>query len=310
MPPSSPTPRSRSPLEGQDPRHRRRVGEREIGAVPQRPSSHPVPSGIRHRRGGEVRRAGPPDPGRRRDVPGARNPDPHGVSESHDEPQSGLADRRSGNRGSARPPRLGQTRGARARHRAPPAGRHTQPRASLRGLSLPVVGRHAAARGHRHGHGRRAVAAARRRADDGAGRDHSGSDPGPAAPDSGSHGNGPRPRLPRHGRRGGDVRYRRGDVRWTDHGDRADEGSLRGAAAPLYAWIAHLDSERQRSRRPARSHPRPAAEPGGVARGCPFAPRCRFASPECAATPVELRPAGEDRRSACLFPERIDGAPS
>ena len=44
-------------------------------------------------------------------------------------------------------------------------------------------------------------------------------------------------------------------------------------------------------------------------RGCPFAPRCRFASPECATTRVELRPAGEDRLSACLFPERLSGAP-
>ena len=42
-------------------------------------------------------------------------------------------------------------------------------------------------------------------------------------------------------------------------------------------------------------------------RGCPFAPRCRFASPDCAATPVELRPAGEDRLSACLYPERLNG---
>ena len=43
-------------------------------------------------------------------------------------------------------------------------------------------------------------------------------------------------------------------------------------------------------------------------RGCPFAPRCRFASPECETTPVELRPVGENRRSACLYPERMDGA--
>ena len=44
-------------------------------------------------------------------------------------------------------------------------------------------------------------------------------------------------------------------------------------------------------------------------RGCPFAPRCRFASPECATTPVELRPVGEERRTACLYPERVDGVP-
>ena len=38
--------------------------------------------------------------------------------------------------------------------------------------------------------------------------------------------------------------------------------------------------------------------------GCPFAPRCRFASPDCRTTPVELRPVGEDHLSACLYPER------
>ena len=44
--------------------------------------------------------------------------------------------------------------------------------------------------------------------------------------------------------------------------------------------------------------------------GCPFAPRCRFASTDCATTPIELRAVGEDRRSACLYPERMDEAPS
>ena len=43
--------------------------------------------------------------------------------------------------------------------------------------------------------------------------------------------------------------------------------------------------------------------------GCPFAPRCRFASPDCANTPVELRPSGENRLSACLYPERMNGGP-
>ena len=41
-------------------------------------------------------------------------------------------------------------------------------------------------------------------------------------------------------------------------------------------------------------------------RGCPFAPRCRFASSDCMSTPVELRPVGKDRLSACLYPEHLD----
>ena len=41
--------------------------------------------------------------------------------------------------------------------------------------------------------------------------------------------------------------------------------------------------------------------------GCPFAERCRFATPDCATTAVALRPVAEGRLSACLYPERIGG---
>ncbi len=39
--------------------------------------------------------------------------------------------------------------------------------------------------------------------------------------------------------------------------------------------------------------------------GCPFAPRCRFASADCTTTPVRLAPVESDHHSACLHPERI-----
>jgi len=42
--------------------------------------------------------------------------------------------------------------------------------------------------------------------------------------------------------------------------------------------------------------------------GCPFAPRCRFAQPECRSTEVTLREVAPGHFSACLFPERIDGS--
>ncbi len=42
--------------------------------------------------------------------------------------------------------------------------------------------------------------------------------------------------------------------------------------------------------------------------GCPFADRCRFASPDCATTPVALRPVDDDRMTACLYPGRIGGS--
>jgi oligopeptide/dipeptide ABC transporter ATP-binding protein len=42
--------------------------------------------------------------------------------------------------------------------------------------------------------------------------------------------------------------------------------------------------------------------------GCPFAERCRFASPDCAQTPVRLRETAPGRATACLYPERLAGA--
>jgi peptide/nickel transport system ATP-binding protein len=39
--------------------------------------------------------------------------------------------------------------------------------------------------------------------------------------------------------------------------------------------------------------------------GCPFAPRCGFASPDCLTTPVHLATVEPDHQSACLHPERI-----
>jgi oligopeptide/dipeptide ABC transporter ATP-binding protein len=41
--------------------------------------------------------------------------------------------------------------------------------------------------------------------------------------------------------------------------------------------------------------------------GCPFFERCRFASADCATTPVRLREVVPGHASACLYPERIAG---
>ena len=65
-------------------------------------------------------------------------------------------------------------------------GRH--PGLARGGLPIPVLGRHEAARGHRHGAHSRAGAAAGGRADDGAGRHHPGADPGHDAPPAGGAG--------------------------------------------------------------------------------------------------------------------------
>jgi oligopeptide transport system ATP-binding protein len=40
--------------------------------------------------------------------------------------------------------------------------------------------------------------------------------------------------------------------------------------------------------------------------GCPFVERCRFASADCATTPVRLREVAPRHATACLYPERLD----
>jgi oligopeptide/dipeptide ABC transporter ATP-binding protein len=42
--------------------------------------------------------------------------------------------------------------------------------------------------------------------------------------------------------------------------------------------------------------------------GCPFAPRCSFASADCSTSAIRLTGVGPDHLSACLHPERIAGA--
>jgi peptide/nickel transport system ATP-binding protein len=47
-------------------------------------------------------------------------------------------------------------------------------------------------------------------------------------------------------------------------------------------------------------------DPRAIPSGCSFHPRCPVAQPECDDVDIELRPAGEGRRAACVL---VDGAP-
>ncbi|MDP6589716.1 MAG: ABC transporter ATP-binding protein [Alphaproteobacteria bacterium] len=47
-----------------------------------------------------------------------------------------------------------------------------------------------------------------------------------------------------------------------------------------------------------------------LAPGCPFAPRCAHASPDCAVTPITLRDVAPGHQSACLYPERLSRGPA
>ena len=187
-----------------------------------------------------------------------------------DQPEPGLADRRPDHRGPARVRRHVVAAGARARHRTAGPRRHPQPRAALRRVSLPMVGRHAAAGGHRHGHGRLAEAAVRRRADDGAGRHHPGPDPGAAAGAAGAQRHDAGAGVPRSGRRRGDLRPHCRHVCRPHRRDGADEVDLRCAAPSLYRRPAELDPAFVGRREPADTDPRPAAGSGAAGAGLPL----------------------------------------
>ncbi|MDA0231478.1 MAG: ABC transporter ATP-binding protein [Proteobacteria bacterium] len=47
-----------------------------------------------------------------------------------------------------------------------------------------------------------------------------------------------------------------------------------------------------------------------LAAGCPFAPRCTYASPDCAETAIALREVAPGHHTACLYPERISRGPA
>ena len=78
--------------------------------------------------------------------------------------------------------------------------------------------------------------------------------------------------------------------------------------APCHPYtLGLLRSIPQVSARANRLTPIPGQPPdlAQLEPGCPFAPRCAYASPDCTTTPVRLRRTGPDHLSACLHPERI-----
>jgi peptide/nickel transport system ATP-binding protein/oligopeptide transport system ATP-binding protein len=72
----------------------------------------------------------------------------------------------------------------------------------------------------------------------------------------------------------------------------------------LLGSIPHISGGASRLK-PIAGQPPDLARLGG---GCPFAPRCAFASPDCRVRPVPLARVGPDHLSACLYPERVAGA--
>ncbi len=163
--------------------HRRRVRLRQERDLPRRssallPRAGRVVAGTAHVRGPRpaaavrpVELRSHPRQGHRDDLPG---PD--------DEPEPGAHDRAADPRGARDAPRPEQAGGASsARSSCSTRSGSRAPKARLKRLPAPVLGRHAPAGDDRDGARLRAEAPDRRRADDGARRDDPGADPRPAA---------------------------------------------------------------------------------------------------------------------------------
>ena len=220
---------------------------------------------------------------------------------------------RAAGRGGVHDPGPGRGRPRRAPSRPSP-GPDRRPGTGLPALPAPAVGRHAAARRHRHRPGVRPEAAGPRRADDRARRDGRGerARPRPLAPGRDERG-GP-PDRPQPGRHPDAVRPGRGDVRRQDRRGRRRGDGLRRPEAPVHAGAAALAPPPRRPQVPAGAVDDPRATCPRSARIC--RPACSSiaaswpttcAGPSCrrssrSARPLDAlpphRPARRDGRAA------------
>ena len=182
----------------------------------------------------------------------------------------------------------------------PDADRARQP------VPVRVLGRHAPARHDRHGDLLQPRHPDRRRAHDGARRDHPGADHRRRARDAGAvrlrrHHHHPRPRRRRRDRRQG-----HGHVRRPHRRVRPRRRDLLQPAPPVHVGPAGVAAAARRDREDAaHAHQGPAAEP---ASRCRRAARSRVAAPTSARSAATTGPAHEMRRSrprrALLDPRR------
>jgi oligopeptide/dipeptide ABC transporter ATP-binding protein len=81
--------------------------------------------------------------------------------------------------------------------------------------------------------------------------------------------------------------------------------------APQHPYtLGLLNSIPHLSQGAARLKPIPGQPPDltQLGQGCPFAPRCSYASADCTTATIRLTETAADHLSACLHPERIEGA--
>ena len=226
------------------------------------------------------------------------------------EPQSVLHRRLPDRRGAEDPPRPRPARsgGARAIELLDAVGIPDAGALGLRSFPAPAFRRHEPAGDDRHGARLPAEAADRRRADDGARRDHPGADPRPSARPAEGDRHGAGPHHPRHGRRRRDGGAGGGALC-------RPEG--RGAGGRVRSSPTRIIPTRRRCSRRF-----PNARPGGGCRrsaascpamfdrpgGCLFSPRCGYATRLCRTSPRRAR--GRSARLARFATIRCaDGRP-
>ena len=192
-----------------------------------------------------------------------------------------------------------QARGARQGERAAPAGRHFRPGPAARQLSPRAERRDAAAGHDRHRAVLRSRPADRGQSDHGAGRH----DPDPDTR--------PREAAPRSARDGRAVdharsRRRRQALRpGRDHVRRRSDGARR-RLHPRHPYTRRLIDALPKLGRPEQRllpiDGRPP-DPANLPAGCPFAPRCYKAKPDCRDTSVPLVDTEGGHGVRCLYPE-------
>ena len=172
----------------------------------------------------------------------------------------------------------GQIRAARCAQpgrRAAARLRHPRPGAPRRPIPAPILRRHAAARGDRHGARRPPAADHRRRADHRARRDRAGADPGDAGAEAGGEPGGGAADHARSRRGRGDRAPRAGHVCRAHRRIRPGRAHLPRPAPPLHARPAAQHAASPRREDAARPDPRPAAQPGHAAAGLRLPPALR-----------------------------------
>ncbi|CAA9419967.1 MAG: Oligopeptide transport ATP-binding protein OppD, partial [uncultured Rubrobacteraceae bacterium] len=238
------------PQARRDARHRRRVGERQVGGGQEHHAPQPRDEHDSAGRRDPAGRGGPAHGLREADAGHQGAEDSDGLPGPDDIAGPDDADRAPDRREPEKAPRHVRPPGRRAGGGAAEAGRHTQRRGAAQAVPPPVLRGHAPEGRHSHSARLRPADPYSRRADDRARRDDPGPDPRAHARAAGPlghvhHPHNPRPRRGgEHGPPGG------GDVRRQDRRDGYGARDLLQPPDAIHLGPARLDTAAQRRQEP------------------------------------------------------------